>query len=227
MVSDKMLNYFLPYGIYENLPFHYTFLTVAFTLLVISYLWKNKYAKYLPLVFLYPIIYFSLMHIGNIFLYGVSAVDPYYYYAYSPGFWAVDFSFWIVTSIFYILFRRNSVGRMLSLLFAFCLDASAVGIFLLMFEFAYGNIFQNIYYVSMFYFSLMWLIPIHFMKFKKQHILIPVGLISITLVWSYFKGNIGYFLTAGVIIDLVAIVYCFSMWILPLYTTKRSMILNE
>jgi hypothetical protein len=222
-----VLNYFLPYGIYENLPFHYEFLIIAFLLLTISFFWKSNNARYLSLVFLYPIIYFSLMHIGNIFLYIVSAVDPYYYYAYSPGFWAVDFSFWIVTTIFYILFRRNGAGRMLSLLFSFCLDSSAVGIFLLMFEFAYGNIFQNIYYVSMFYFALMWLIPIHFMKFKKQHILIPVGLVLITLTWSQFRGNIGYFLTIGVVIDLIAIIYCFTMWIFPLYTAKRSMIVNE
>ncbi|MHB8560897.1 MAG: hypothetical protein ACYDAP_07010 [Thermoplasmataceae archaeon] len=217
-----MLKYFLPCGIYENLPFHYEFLIIAFLLLAISFFWKNKYARYLPLVFLYPIIYFSLMHIGNIFLYGVSAVDPYYYYAYSPGFWAVDFSFWILTTIFYILFRRNGAGRILSLLFAFCLDASAVGIFLLMFESAYHIIFRNIYYVSMFYFALMWFVPIHFMNFKRIHIFIPIGIVLLTVIWSFFEGNIGYFLTVGVILDMLGIVYCFIMWIPMLYTANRT-----
>ncbi|MHB1470250.1 MAG: hypothetical protein ACYCSA_04325 [Thermoplasmataceae archaeon] len=60
------------------------------------------------------------------------------------------------------------------------------------------------------------------MNFKRIHIFIPIGIVLLTVIWSFFEGNIGYFLTVGVILDMLGIVYCFIMWIPMLYTANRT-----
>ena len=159
------------------------------------------------LVFVYIILYHSFY----IELYPLSTVDPYLYYGYSPGFWAVDISFWIFSPLMYLTFRKNYEGSILSIIYTLCMDASAVGAFLVFFSLVYGlDIFASHYYTYGFVLMLLFVLPIEHIKANKKLLLYFLVFPVMGIVWRISgPGNIGYFLSPSVVIDLIMIVYCF------------------
>lgn len=144
-------------------------------------------------------------------VYPVSVVNPYFYYQYSPGFWSVDFSFWLFTPLYFLWFKRNKEHTIVSLIYAFCLDASAVGTFLIFFDLVYGvNIFSSAYYTYAFVLMFLFIIPIFDMHFSKYNLIAFLIFPIVGIIWKLTgAGNVGYFLSTSVIIDLFMIFYCF------------------
>ena len=131
------------------------------------------------LVFVYIILYHSFYFE----LYPLSTVDPYLYYSYSPGFWAVDISFWIFSPLMYLTFRKKYEGRILSIIYTLCMDASAVGAFLVFFSLVYGvDIFASHYYIYGFVLMLLFVLPIEHIKANKKLLWI-----NINDVWNYHR----------------------------------------
>ena len=157
------------------------------------------------------LIYIILYHSFYFELYPLSTIDPYLYYAYSPGFWSVDLSFWLFTPLYYLWFRRNKESAFISLLYAFCLDASAVGTFLIFFDAVYGiNPFTSAYYTYAFVLMLLFIVPIFHMHFSKQNIIFFLVFPVVGAIWKLTgANNVGYFISSSVIIDLFMIFYCF------------------
>ncbi|MEM0135373.1 MAG: hypothetical protein QXU18_09160 [Thermoplasmatales archaeon] len=187
--------------------------------------WKTS--RILKLFLLLPVflmlVFITLYHSFYFILYPASSVDPYIYYSYSPGFWIVDISFWLFTPLYYFLFRKKQETRIFSLIYAFCLDASAVGIFLVFFSLVYGiNIFpypislQN-YYTYAFVLSLFFLIPVQRLGLNKNLLYVIVYPI-VGMLWRITgTGNIGYFLSLSVVFDLFMIFYSFLILFLVYY----------
>ena len=169
---------------------------------------KSRALLVFPAVIL---IYIILYHSFYFALYPLSTLDPYLYYAYSPGFWSVDFSFWLFTPLYYLWFRRNKESAFISLLYAFCLDASAVGSFLIFFDAVYGiNPFLSAYYTYAFVLMLLFIVPIFDMHFSKQNLIFLLVFPVVGAIWKLTgANNVGYFISSSVIIDLFMIFYCF------------------
>ena len=131
---------------------------------------NRKFVSRLLLIFPVAIIVYIVLFRWYYFIvYPVSVVNPYFYYQYSPGFWSVDFSFWLFTPLYFLWFRRNKAGTIVSLIYALCLDASAVGLFLMFFCFVYGiDPFTSAYYTYAFVLMFLFIIPIFDMHFSKQ-----------------------------------------------------------
>jgi hypothetical protein len=157
------------------------------------------------------IAYIAIYHPLYFLLYPLSSVDPYLYYSYSPGFWSVDISFWVFTPLYYMWFRKSGENKVMSIIYAFCLDASAVGIFLVFFTIVYGiNPFESAYYTYAFVLALMFLVPILDMKFTRRNVPLILLFPIIGLAWRITgTGNIGYFISASVLFDLSMIFYSF------------------
>lgn len=157
------------------------------------------------------VLYIAIRHPFYFILYPYSAVNPYVYYLYSPGFWAVDLAFWVFSPLMYLKFRKNGEGRFISLLYTFCLDASSVGIFLVFFCLVYGiNIFSSEYYTYAFALMFLFIVPISHIRIKSN--ILPLLLVFPVagLIWKLLTpGNVGYFLSSSVVIDMAMIVYCF------------------
>ncbi len=157
------------------------------------------------------VFYIAIRHPFYFILYPYSVIDPYIYYSYSPGFWAVDIAFWVFSPLMYLKFRKNGDGRFISLLYMFCLDASSVGIFLVFFCLVYGiNIFSSEYYTYAFVLTFLFIVPISHLRIRRN--LIPYLLIFpiAGLTWRLLTpGNVGYSLSFSVVIDMAMIVYCF------------------
>ena len=162
----------------------------------------------------YPIlivIYIILKHPFYFLLYPYSVIDPYIYYSYSPGFWSVDFAFWIFSPLMYFGFRKSGENQILSLLYTICLDASSVGIFLVFFCIVYGiYIFSSEYYTYAFVLMLLFIVPLSHLNIKKSTILLFLVFPVVGLIWRFLgPGNVGYFISSSVVIDMTMIVYCF------------------
>ena len=128
---------------------------------------KSLFLLVFPLLI---VIYIALKHPFYFLLYPYSAVNPYIYYRYSPGFWAVDFAFWVFSPLMHFKFRKTGEDRLLALLYTFCLDASSVGIFLIFFCLVYGiSIFASEYYTYAFIFMFLFIVPISHLRIKKKH----------------------------------------------------------
>lgn len=157
------------------------------------------------------VFYIAIRHPFYFILYPYSTINPYIYYSYSPGFWAVDIAFWVFSPLMYLKFRKNGEGRFISLLYMFCLDASSVGIFLTFFSLVYGiAIFTSEYYTYAFILMFLFLVPYEYIEINRIKgaffLVFPV----VGLVWKFLNpGNVGYFLSSSVVIDMAMIVYCF------------------
>ena len=168
--------------------------------------------KYILITFpVAVLVYIAIFHPFYFLLYPLSSVDPYLYYSYSPGFWSVDVSFWVFTPLYYMWFRKSRENRLISTIYAFCLDASAVGIFLVFFAIVYGiDPFQSSYYTYALVLSLMFLVPVLHMRFRKRNIPLILLFPIIGAAWRITgTGNIGYFISASVLFDLAMIFYSF------------------
>ncbi|MEM0134777.1 MAG: hypothetical protein QXU18_06050 [Thermoplasmatales archaeon] len=168
---------------------------------------------FIPIVILIFIIFNRLYYF---ILYPISAVDPYFYYADSPGFWVVDISFWIFTPLYYLAFRRKNESKFFSLIYALCLDGSAAGIFLTFFAVVYGiNIFSPLtmqnYYFYGFMLSLLIIVPIQKInRNKNRGIIVFLGFIIAGLIWRFTgTGGVHYQLNSSVVIDMFMIFYSF------------------
>lgn len=157
------------------------------------------------------VVYIALKHPFYFILYPYSAINPYVYYQYSPGFWAVDIAFWIFSPLMYLKFRKNGEGRFISLLYMFCLDASSVGIFLTFFSVVYGiAIFNSAYYTYAFVLVFLFLVPFDHIKISWINGVLLMVFPIVGFIWkSLTPGNVGYFLSSSVVIDMFMIVYCF------------------
>lgn len=157
------------------------------------------------------VVYIALFHSFYFMLYPLSSVDPYLYYSYSPGFWSVDISFWIFTPLYYMWFRHAGEGRAISLVYSLSLDASAVGIFLVFFCLVYGiDPFASAYYTYAFVLALLFFVPVLDMKFSRKNMLLFLAFPVAGVIWKFTgTGNVGYFLSTSVVIDLFMIFYCF------------------
>ena len=157
------------------------------------------------------ILYIAIQHRFYFELYPLSSVDPYLYYSYSPGFWAVDLAFWVFSPLMYLKFRKNGEGRLLSLIYMFCLDAASVGLFLTLFCIVYNiDPFHSEYYTYGFVLMFLFIVPIRHLRVSMK--LVPyfsVFVISVGVWRMLGGGNIGYFLSAPVAIDMFLIIYCF------------------
>ena len=169
------------------------------------------------------LLYVALFHPFYFILYPYSAINPYAYYAYSPGFWSVDFSFWIFLPIYYRLFRQHSNSRIISLIYVLCLDASAVGIFLTFFSMVYGiSIFSSAYYSYAFVLMFMFIVPALNFKIRVQSLAFLAVFPIAGIIWKLsVPGNVGYFVSPSVIIDLFMIWYCFFIFV-PFLLLKNS-----
>lgn len=166
------------------------------------------------LLLIFPIlilIYIIIYHSFYFLLYPCSVVDPYIYYGYSPGFWAVDLAFWVLSPLMYIKFRKNHESRFLSIIYVLCLDASSVGAFLTFFCLVYGiNIFGSQYYTYGFVLMLLFVVPVKHLKISWTTMLWFLVFPVVGLIWKFLgPGNIGYFVSSSVVIDMSMIVYCF------------------
>lgn len=165
-------------------------------------------------IFLAPIVYLVYAHYINPLLYAYSAIDPYIYYSYSPGFWSVDISFWLFTPLMIYGFRRQNISWIYSILYAFSLDAVAVGAFLTYFSLIYHiNIFTSHYYSMTFYYIYLIFIPIRHLRLNtKLSLIILAVIIDVGLMWEFLEpGNIGYFVSPSVVFDLVSIFLFFFL----------------
>lgn len=169
------------------------------------------------------LLYIMVFHPFYFILYPYSAINPYVYYSYSPGFWSVDFSFWIFLPIYYKAFRQHGNSRIISLVYVLCLDASAVGIFLTFFSLVYGiSIFASAYYTYTFVLMLMFIPPALNFKVKLKSLAFLAVFPVAGIIWKLsVPGNVGYFLSPSVIIDLFMIWYCFFIFV-PFLSLKSG-----
>ena len=169
------------------------------------------------------IIYIFLFRFYYFLLYPLATVDPYIYYAYSPGFWMVDISFWLFSPLYYLAFRKAGEGRLLSLFYMLCLDGSAVGIFLVFFSLIYGiNIFASQYYTYAVFLALLFIVPVQKMTIRISNILLAAGFVIAGIIWKLVgTGNVGYFLSPSVVIDMFMIFYCF-LFLYSLLSVKKK-----
>ena len=167
--------------------------------------------------------YIILFHPFYLLLYPLSTVDPYLYYSYSPGFWAVDISFWTFTPLYYLWFRRAGETIPLALFYSLLLDGSASGMFLTFFCIVYEiNFLIYPYYLYGFILSLLFFVPSMDMKFSKKNLLFFSGFIIAGLIWRFSgAGNVGYFISSSVVIDLFMIFYCY-LFIYSFKNEKRE-----
>lgn len=172
--------------------------------------WHKTRKRVLNLLLLLPLLPVAfLVATGWIspVLYAYSAVDPYVYYSYSPGFWSVDAAFWSLTPLMVYCFRRKGIGWLHSLIYAFCLDAASVGAFLTYFSLVYSvDIFRSSYYTMTFYFVFLAIVPVLYLKPRRSSwgTLFILGVIGI--LWRALgPGNVSYRITPSTVLDLASI----------------------